>query len=209
MIEEKLLVTQTRHLRANRTPLKPKPKADMPNQIWGTDMTKVLIPTFGWLYLVVVLDWFTKKIVGYSLNSRSKATDWLDALNMAVNSQFADGIREHQLLSLVSDNGAQPTSERYMKECSVLGINQIFASYNNPKGNADTERFMRSVKEDLVWPNEFGSVSEFQARLKTWIENYNTDYPHSSIGYKTPCEFEALFLSKINSAYALTNSASC
>jgi transposase InsO family protein len=206
MKEEQLLVTQTRHLRANRTPMRPKPKADRPNQFWGTDMTKVMIPSFGWLYLVVVLDWYTKKIVGYSLGIQSKATDWLDALNMAVNNQFPDGVREHQQLMLVSDNGSQPTSERFMKECSVLGIKQIFASFNNPKGNADTERFMRTIKEDLVWPNDFGSVSEFQSRLKLWIENYNTDYPHSSIGYKTPCEFEALLLSKINSAYALTNS---
>lgn len=59
-------------------------------------------------------------------------------LRMAVNNRFPDAIKEHSQLSLVSDNGSQLTSQGYMKEYAVLGIKQIFASYNNPKGNADT-----------------------------------------------------------------------
>ena len=47
------------------------------HEYWGTDMTKVMIPSFGWLYLVVELDWYTKKIVGYSLSSYSKTDDWV------------------------------------------------------------------------------------------------------------------------------------
>lgn len=57
-------------------------------------MTKVMIPSFGWLYLVVVLGWYTKKIVGCLRGIQSKTTDWLDALHCAVNKQFSDGIRE-------------------------------------------------------------------------------------------------------------------
>jgi transposase InsO family protein len=71
---------------------------------------------------------------------------------MAVNNQFSNGIKTHSQLSLVSDNGSQPSSERFMKDCSILGIKQIFASYDNPKGNADTERVIRTIKEDLIWP---------------------------------------------------------
>jgi len=61
----------------------------------------------------------------------------------------------------VGDNGSQPTLVGFMVACSVLGIRQIFASYNNPKGNADTEGVMRTIKEDLVWPNDFESPFEF------------------------------------------------
>jgi transposase InsO family protein len=71
------------------------------------------------------------------------------------------------------------------------------ASYNNPKGNADTERVMRTIKEDLVWPNDFDSPFELQPALDKWVNDYNTDFPHSSIDYKTPCEFEQMELSKI------------
>jgi transposase InsO family protein len=126
-------------------------------------MTKVMIPTYGWLYLVVVLDWHTKKIVGYSVSPKSKTADWLDALNNACDNQFPQGIlSKEQKLHLISDNGSQPTSQKYMFACSVMEINQIFASYNNPKGNADTERLMRTIKEDYVWTHDFSSPDELR-----------------------------------------------
>jgi len=204
MKERNLLVSRMRKLKAIRTPQRSKPRAVRPNQFWGIDMTKIMIPSYGWLYLVVVLDWFTKKIVGYSLRTRSKARDWLDALNMAVLNQFPQGIRDAQAKPcLISDNGSQPTSEIFMKECSLLGITQIFASYNNPKGNADTERVMRTIKEDLVWPREWMSCGEFETALHIWVPNYNTDYPHSSIGYLTPQQFEAI---SMNSGAFILNS---
>jgi transposase InsO family protein len=99
-------------------------------------------------------------------------------------------------LFLVSDNGSQPTSVGFMAACNVLQIKQIFASYNNPKGNADTERVIRTIKEDLVWPNDFQTPFELQAALDRWVVDYNTDYPHSSLGHKTPCEFEEMSLAK-------------
>ena len=63
--------TRLKAIRAN-TPHRNKPRATRPNQYWGIDMTKVMVSSFGWLYLVVVLDWHSKKIVGYSLKSHSR-----------------------------------------------------------------------------------------------------------------------------------------
>ena len=71
-----------------------------------------------------------------------------------------------QSLSLVSNNGSQPTSKKYMQACSVMEVKQIFASYNNPKGNADTERVIRTIKEDFVWTREFASPVEFAEQFK-------------------------------------------
>lgn len=154
-------------------------------------MTKVMLRFFGWLYLVVVLDWYTKKISGYSISTKSRTADWLDALNDACNKQFPQGIASKtDELYLVSDNGSQPTSKKYMQACSVLEIKQIFASYSNPKGNADTERLMRTIKEDFIWVREFSSLIEFAEAFKQWVDDYNNDYPHSSLNYWTPCEFE-------------------
>jgi putative transposase len=197
MKESNLLVGRNMKLKACRTPLKAKPRANRPNQIWGIDMTKVMAAHWGWLYLHVVLDWYTKKIVGYNLSFRSKTRDWLDALERAVAQQFPEGAREKQPLFLVSDNGSQPTSVGFMAACNVLQIKQIFASYDNPKGNADTERVIRTLKEDLIWPNDFATPFELEAALDEWVNDYNTDYPHSSLNYKTPCEYEELCLAKI------------
>jgi transposase InsO family protein len=90
MKENNLLVVDNTKLKAIRAryPNRNKPKAIRPNQFWGIDMTKILLKSFGWLYLVIILDWFSKKIIGYSLKMCSKASDWLEALNNAVNKQF-------------------------------------------------------------------------------------------------------------------------
>ena len=193
MKENKLLVPSTRHLKASRVE-RNKPRAERVNEYWGIDMTKIMVQNYGWVYLVIILDWYSKKIVGHSLSLRSTSQDWMEALGKGINNQFSDGIKESaEQLNLVSDNGSQPTSERFIKECSELRITQIFASYNNPKGNADTERVIRTLKEDLVWLREWNTVEELRCAIDNWIENYNTDYPHSSLNYMTPVEFETSF----------------
>ena len=95
-----------------------------------------------------------------------------------------------------------------MKTCKDLNIKQIFTSYNNPKGNADTvcqrqirlrrKRVIRTLKKDLIWIKEFTSPEELRQDLERWIHNYsargrstsggNAIYPHSSLNYKTPLQ---------------------
>lgn len=191
MKENNLLVKKNNRNRAKRSQGRPKPKAKRPNEFWGIDMTKIKVGGWGWLYLVVVLDWYTKEIVGYSLSLRSTSRDWLDALDMAVNNRYPGGIAENRNreLYLVSDNGCQPTSGSFMRTCSLLGVKQIFTSWSNPKGNSDTERVIRTLKEDLLWPNEWDNPFEFEKGLEEWIEKYNNDFPHQSLGYMTPKQF--------------------
>ena len=201
--EHRLLAHQTRRLRASRRPTRSKPRAQRPNELWGIDMTKILVNSWGWVYLHVVLDWASKKIVGYELSRHSKTADWLTALQRAINQQFPHGIRETGALRLVSDNGCQPTSESFLRQCRSLGVQQIFTSYDNPKGNADTERVIRTIKEDLVWPREWLTVEQLRVALDGWISQYNDDYPHSAIGYQTPHQFEASFEPKPSTPKAL------
>lgn len=189
MQKHDLLVKPGAKLKAIRTPTKSKPKPYRPNQWWGIDMTKVMVQGFGWMYIVVVLDWYTKKIVGYYAGMECKSRHWLEALDMAVNRQFTDGVREKQLF-LMSDNGSQPTSLGFMKACREMDITQAFTSYNNPKGNADTERVFRTMKEELLWLKEWTSPFELADALGKWIEYYNGKYLHSTLGYKSPEKFE-------------------
>lgn len=186
--ENDLLVKRNMRLKAKRSH-KSKPKPTQVNEWWGIDMTKVMIDGFGWVYVVMVLDWHTKKIVGHHADLQSKTSDWLVALGKGVNQQFPDGVRGKGL-KLMSDNGCQPTSIKFMEACSILGIKQAFTSYNNPKGNADTERLMRTMKEELVWLNDWKSPTQFIQALDCWVEEYNHEYLHSALGYKSPVEFE-------------------
>jgi len=185
MREHGLTVKSSAKLKASRKTPRPKPRPTRPNEWWGMDMTKVMIGGFGWIYVVVVLDWRTKKIVGHYAGIQAKTEHWLAALDQAANRQFPRGVRG-QGLHLMTDNGSQPTSVSFMKACRTMGIKQAFTTYNNPKGNADTERFMRTLKEELVWVNEWRSPTAFYKALENWIKYYNTRYLHSTLGYRSP-----------------------
>ncbi|WP_051694112.1 IS3 family transposase [Desulfohalovibrio reitneri] len=189
MSEHDLTVKPNLRLKAKRRPTGVKPRPTRPNEWWGIDMTKIKIDGYGWLYVVIVLDWRTKKVVGHYAGDQAKAWHWLSALNAAVGRQFPEGVRDGGL-HLMADNGCQPTSTSFMKACRVMDIKLAFTSYNNPKGNADTERFMRTMKEELVWINEWRSPTAFYQALGSWIEEYNQGYLHSALGYKTPVTTE-------------------
>jgi putative transposase len=189
MREHHLLVKPPLRLRAKRTPTGSKPRSTKPNEWWGIDMTKILVEGCGWVYIVVVLDWYTKKIVGYYAGTPCTARHWLAALDMAVSCQFPAGARD-QGLSMMSDNGCQPTALAFMRACSTLGIQQAFTSYNNPKGNADTERVMRTLKEECLWLQEWTSSLALIRALEGWIADYNEHYLHSVLGYQSPSRFE-------------------
>jgi len=97
---------------------------------------------------------------------------------------FPGGVRGHGL-NLLSDNGGQPTSLSFMKACSNLEVHQAFTSYNNPKGNADTERMIRTLKEALFWLREWESERELSLDLANWVQYYNGSYLHIAHGYRT------------------------
>lgn len=116
------------------------------------------------------------------------------ALDMAVQGQCPDGA-QGQAVSLRSDKGCQPTSRAFMEACRVLGIHQAFTSDNNPKGNADTERVMRTVKEDCLWLQEWTCPFALASALARWITSYNEHDLHSTLGYKPPRQFEREYYS--------------
>jgi transposase InsO family protein len=137
-------------------------------------MTKVMVEGFGWVYVVVVLDWYTKKIVRYYAGLQCAARL---------------GIRG-QGLALMSDNGCQPTAVVFMRACATLEIHQAFTRDNNPKGNADTERFIRTLKEECLWLQEWTCPFELITALEAWMITYNEQSLHAALGYKTPKQFE-------------------
>jgi len=194
MRENNLTVKPNTRLIAKRVQDRPKPRAEKPKEYWGIDMTKVL-SKYGWVYVVIVLDWYTKKIVGHYSGKQARTKEWLLALNKALNREYPEGVRGNSL-KLISDNGSQPTSLSFMKTCSNLDIKQIFTSYNNPKGNADTERMIRTMKEELFWLREWENERELSIELDRWVEYYNRNYLHSALGFKTPSQKESEFYRK-------------
>src|SRR5688500_18908079 len=83
----------------------------------------------------------------------------------------SNGTRD-QVLYLMSDNGCQPTSTAFMRACRTLGIQQAFTSYGNPKGNADTERFIDTLKKACFWLQEWSCPLQLMNALTHWITYY-------------------------------------
>jgi putative transposase len=140
--------------------------------------------------------------VGYYAGMHCQAQHWLVALDRAVNCQFPAGVRG-QRLSLMSDNGCQPTATAFMRACGTLGILQAFTSDNNPKGNADTERMRRTLKEECLWLREWTCPFELITALEVWITNSNEHYLHSALGSMPPRQFEREYHRRHSTQFAV------
>lgn len=190
IMQERGLTVPQRVKRIRRDFNTTKPIPTRKNQWWGIDLTKFLVAGVGWVYLVIVVDWYSRKIIGWNIGLRCRSEEWKAALNTAVINECPSGSRDLGI-NLMADNGSQPTSKSFMKECGILGIKQVFTSYNNPKGNANTERMFRTIKEELIWLNEWKTVAEARNDFRDWVFRYNKLYIHSALRYISPEEFEA------------------
>lgn len=188
-----LTVPRDLKLRAKRAPKTRKPVTDIPDTVWGTDMTKNRTAQ-GWACMHVVLDWGSKKLLVLEASLTSHSSEWIRDLNKAVNMQFPNDIdRKAPYLpvpSIVSDNGCQPMSKAYADYERALGLEHVFTCDCNPKGNADSKRVIRTVKEDLLWINDYRNLEELEERLRKWQHDYNHVFPHSSLENCTPMEYE-------------------
>jgi putative transposase len=90
-----------------------------------------------------------------------------------------------------------------MQACRLLGIEQAFTSYNNSKGNADTERMMRTLKEECLWLHEWTCPVILAGALERWIADDNEHYLHSALGYKAPRQFERAYHTSHSTQFAV------
>jgi putative transposase len=161
--------------------------ATRPNQKWVTDIT--YLPTLaGWVYLAVVLDLFSRKVVGWAV-SDSLATPLVsEALRRAVESRRP---RRGELLHH-SDRGCQYTSDDYQKTLKTLGIECSMSRTGNCYDNAVAERFFWSLKHEWTNHEQFADLDSARLSVFKYIETfYNTERLHQTLGYKTPDEYEA------------------
>ena len=107
------------------------------------------VPDLGRAYLMVVRDWFSRKVVGWQLSLRCRIQELRGTLEDVLLQAFPPGVRG-QRLKLISENGCQPGSRSCLNLTAALDIEPIFTSLSHPKGNTKTERFMRTLQEELL-----------------------------------------------------------
>jgi putative transposase len=175
-------------------PLRPwrleKMRPKRPNECWQIDMTSFVLSDMTPLYLEVVIDCFSRKIVGWGLDRRCRASEWIAAVRMALERQK---LPDCQGLILRSDNGSQPCSKKFVEYLLKTKIQGQYTGYNAPDDNAFVERVIRTIKEEEIWPNLYDSWSEAHEAIEKYLEYYNNDRIHSALDYKTPKEIEDEF----------------
>ena len=161
--------------------------AEGPDRLWVADITYV--PTLaGFLYLAIVLDVFSRRIVGWAMDS-SLATDLVvDALQMAVALRRPEDVIHH------SDQGSQYTSLTFGKRCRDADIVLSMGSVGDCYDNAMAESFFASLECELLDQTRFRSRAQAKTDLFRYIEGwYNTHRRHSALGYRSPVNFEKAY----------------
>jgi len=166
-----------------------------PNQLWASDIT--YIRTWeGWLYLAVVIDLFSRKVVGWSIQSHMKTDLVLAALTMAVGMRLPpSGLLAH------SDRGSQYTSYDYQSALKSHGIACSMSGRGNCWDNAVVESFFSTLKKDLIYRRSWATRDDAGAAIHEYIEVfYNRIRRHSTLGGKSPATFEAIYERRISQA---------
>lgn len=161
------------------------------NRAWQIDMTSLRLADLTPLFLVVVIDCFTRQIVGWNLDQRCRAREWVAAVRMALESRQLDGKDKCRQLVLRSDNGAQPCSKAFVEFLGSRGVKGQFTGYNAPDDNAYVERVMRTIKEEEIWLNEYETFREAHEAIESYVKFYNSQRIHSALGYRTPDDVAA------------------
>jgi putative transposase len=155
------------------------------NQLWVADITYIRLKA-EFVYLAVILDGFSRKVVGWALDRTLAIRLTIGALEQAIKSRQPEpGLVHH------SDRGLQYASEEYVK---VLENNRVIPSMSrpaNPYDNASCESFMKTLKREEIYANKYDDLEHLRANIEEFIEQYyNRLRLHSALGYRSPEEFE-------------------
>jgi putative transposase len=159
--------------------------ATQPNQKWAGDIT-VVATREGWLYVAVLLDLYSRRVVGWAMGTRITTALTHAALTMAVHQrQVVQPVRHH------SDRGSQYTAGHYQQGLTRYGLQCSMSRPGNCWDNAVVESFVASLKTELVYRRQFQNRQEAQTAIFAYIEGcYNRRRRHSTLGYLSPVEFE-------------------
>jgi putative transposase len=158
--------------------------AECPNQLWVADIT--YIPTWeDFLYLAIVLDVFSRKVVGWATATSLRTELVLEALERALAQRRPTGVIHH------SDQGSQYTSIAFSERCDKAGVRPSMGSVGDAYDNAMAESFFATLECELLWRTKLRTPAEAEDAVFEFIEGwYNPHRRHSSLGYLSPNEFE-------------------
>jgi len=159
-------------------------KIDHANQVWCADITYIPMAT-GWVYLVAVMDWFSRCVLAWRLSITMEADFCVEALQEAM-----DVYGKPEIFN--TDQGVQFTAEEFIEKLAAQGVQISMDGKGRFLDNIFIERLWRSLKYEEVFLKAYTSVAEARQNIGAWLTFYNDARKHQSLGYRTPKEiFEA------------------
>jgi putative transposase len=149
------------------------------NQVWGTDITYIRLSR-GWLYLVAIMDWFSRYVLSWALSTSLEA----DFCILALEKALTHGLPE----IFNSDQGSQFTSGEFIKALRQHPIQISMDGKGRAIDNIFTERLWRSLKYEEVYLKDYKSVAEARQGIQDYLKFYNEERLHQSLSYRTPAE---------------------
>ena len=161
------------------------------NQVWAGDITYIRIGN-GFIFLAVLLDLYSRKVIGWAVSKRIDGQLTLDALEMAIKRrQPPQGVIHH------TDRGVQYLCKKYVKELKLNGFYLSCSRKGNPYDNAWSESFMKTLKYEEIYMRKYDTFLDVIDKLPHFIEEvYNKKRLHSSLNYLPPEEFEYIYSEK-------------
>jgi len=156
-----------------------------PNQVWSIDITYIRMQK-SHMYLTAIIDWYSRKIVGWNLSDTLDTEAVIQAVREAVQQNGIPAI-------LNSDQGCQFTSDAYKALLKELHIRQSMDGKSRWADNVMIERWFRTLKTELIYPNEYRTPRSLRRDLADFIAKYNELRPHEALDYATPSEVYARF----------------
>ena len=159
--------------------------ADQANQVWVADITYIRVKQ-QWLYLAVVIDLYSRKVIGWAFGERINATLVCQALKSALRQRvYPTGVIVH------TDRGSQYCSRKYRRIIKAYALHASMSGKGNCYDNAACESFFHTLKVEWVYQQTFHSIEQARTAIFWFIEAYyNRKRKHSTIGYKSPVNFE-------------------
>ncbi|TLN21226.1 DDE-type integrase/transposase/recombinase [bacterium] len=158
-----------------------------PNVMWGTDGTKVFTSEEGWCWLFTAVEHWNAECVGWHVTKNGDRFAALQPVSMGIKARFGSvGSAAARGLVLRMDHGTQYLSEHFQNQIKFWGITPSFAFVAEPQTNGVTERFNRTIKEQVIYGRQYRTIEEVRSAIADFVDRYNQTWLVEKLGFRSP-----------------------
>lgn len=197
VMRENLLLSPYRVPKAPPTTHDGTIMTDAPNDMWGTDGTRVFTLKDGWVWIFCVVEHWNAECLGWHVCKEGHRFNALQPVSMAIQEAFgAVGHDVARGVSLRMDHGCQYTSDHFLNQINYWGLAASFAFVAEPQTNGIAERFNRTLKEQAIYGHVFSDTEEVRGAVRTFVKNYNELWHVEKLGFLSPRQARRAWLTQ-------------